>query len=253
MKRLLNIRINHGCQTIPHLRHAEITSPFRGLPCLIKENCDNCGRCSDVCPVEAIDGDSFTLDLGKCIFCGDCQLACSEGAIKFTQYYKIAVDKRSKMVVDPNTTAEKYYKRAVFYRQEIKRIFGRSFKLRQVSAGGCNGCELELNACGNVNFDMGRFGIEFIASPRHSDGLLITGPITENMAAALNDTYRSVPSPKVLILAGSCAISGGIFNGSSACNREFLDKYDIDLFIPGCPVHPLTVINGLTDFLGIKP
>jgi Ni,Fe-hydrogenase III small subunit/Fe-S-cluster-containing hydrogenase component 2 len=251
MKRLLNIRMNLGYQAIPDLRNAEIRPPFRGLPRLIKDKCNNCGICSDVCPVEAIDCNPLTLDMGKCIFCGDCQRLCPRSAIEFTQNYKIAVDKRSKMVLDGNTIAEKFYEDAISCREGIRRLFGRSLKLRQVSAGGCNGCEWELNACGNVNFDMGRFGIEFVASPRHADGLLITGPVSENMSSALEDVFRSVPGPKVVILAGSCAINGGVFQDSPACNREFLNKNEIDLFIPGCPVHPLSVINGLADFLGI--
>ena len=110
---------------------------------------------------------------------------------------------------------------------------------------------MELNACSNVNFDMGRFGIEFVASPRHADGIVITGPITENMASALNDTYLATPSPKLIVLAGSCAISKGIFYDSKALNREFLDKHKPDLYVPGCPIHPLTFINGLLGLLGI--
>ena len=149
----------------------------------------------------------------------------------------------------PDITAEEYEKIAIQSRKEIHQIFSRSLKLRQVSAGGCNGCEMELNACSNVNFDMGRFGIDFVASPRHADGLVITGPITSNMAYALEDCYKSTPNPKILILCGACAISGGIFQNSEAINREFLEKYPIDLYIPGCPVHPLTFINGVLSFI----
>jgi len=105
------------------------------------------------------------------------------------------------------------------------------------------------NACSNVNFDMGRFGIDFVASPRHADVIVITGPITENMAYALEDCYKSVPSPKLVILCGACAISGGIFQNSKTINREFLEKYPIDLYIPGCPVHPLTFINGILSYI----
>ncbi len=253
MKRLLNIRINLGYQAIPDLRNAVISPPFRGLPSLHEEKCNNCEKCTEVCPVNAIGRDPLTLDMGKCIFCGDCSRICPAGAIEFTRNYKIAADMRNKLVVHRGTTADDYTQNAIRCRKEIKRLFGKSFKLRQVSAGGCNGCEWELNACGNVNFDMGRFGIEFVASPRHADGILITGPISENMAAALDDTCRSVPDPKVVILAGSCAIDSGVFRDSPACNREFLNSHEIDLFIPGCPVHPLTVINGLADFLGIGP
>jgi Ni,Fe-hydrogenase III small subunit len=148
--------------------------------------------------------------------------------------------------------AEEYNKTAFEVRKEIKKVFGKSLKLRQVSAAGCNGCEMELNAAGNANFDMGRFGIDFVASPRHADGIVITGPITKNMAYALEDCYKSTPDRQVVILCGTCAISGGIFKDSTELNREFLDKYKIDLYIPGCPVHPLTFINAILDFIRKK-
>ena len=125
----------------------------------------------------------------------------------------------------------------------------RSIKFRQVSAGGCNGCEMELNAAGNANFDMGRFGIDFVASARHADGIVVTGPISKNMAYALEDCYKSTPDPKIVILCGACAISGGVFQNAGKLNREFLEKYPIDLYIPGCPVHPLTFINAVLSFI----
>ena len=123
--------------------------------------------------------------------------------------------------------------------------------MRQISAGGCNGCELELNALSNVNFDMGRYGIEFVASPRHADGIVITGPVSKNMAEPLQITYNATPSPKIIILAGTDAISGGIFEGSRALNRKFIEENHIDLYVPGNPIHPLTFINGVMDLLGI--
>jgi len=109
---------------------------------------------------------------------------------------------------------------------------------------------MELNASGNVNFDMGRYGIEFVASPRHADGIVITGPVSENMAEALQICYDATPSPKIIILVGTDAISGGIFSESKAVNREFLSKYPVDLYIPGNPAHPLTFINGLLQLIG---
>jgi len=126
-------------------------------------------------------------------------------------------------------------------------LFGRSLKLRQVSAGGDGSCEMELNAANNVQFDMSRFGIEFVASPRHADGIVITGPITENMAKSVQICYDAVPEPKIIVLVGTDAISGGILGNSKAIDRSFLDKYHIDLYIPGNPAHPLTIINGLLD------
>jgi len=134
----------------------------------------------------------------------------------------------------------------------IHGLFGRSLKLRSVSAGGCNACEMELGACSNVNFDMGRFGIEVVASPKHADGIIITGPISANMADALHDAYLCTTPQRVVILMGTCALSGGVFSTSSELDRKFLDEIKPDLYMPGCPVHPLTFINGILDFLGKK-
>jgi Ni,Fe-hydrogenase III small subunit/NAD-dependent dihydropyrimidine dehydrogenase PreA subunit len=242
-------RIHQGYQAIPDIRKATVKESFRGLPFINRGNCTQCGKCSFVCPTGAIGNDYSTIDMGKCVFCGDCEKACVSNAIKFTNFHKIAASSCEKLIVTPETSEDNYKTNAITASAQIKKTFGRSLKLRQVSAGGCNGCEMELNACSNVNFDMGRFGVEVVASPRHADGLLITGPITQNMAVALEDAYLSTPDPKIVILAGACAISGGVFQESSTLNREFLERHKVDLFIPGCPVHPLTVINGILDLI----
>ena len=109
---------------------------------------------------------------------------------------------------------------------------------------------MELNACSNANFDMGRYGIEFVASPRHADGIVVTGPVTKNMAKALEDTFFACPAPRILIVVGACAISGGIYQDSEELDRTFFDRHTPDLYIPGCPAHPLTIINGILEFLG---
>jgi len=132
---------------------------------------------------------------------------------------------------------------------EIEDIFGGSLKLRQVSAGGCNGCELELGACSNVNFDMARYGIEFVASPRHADGIVLTGPLTRNMLGPFLTCYEAVPDPKMVIMTGACSISGGVFANSPAVARGSIDDISIDLFVPGCPPHPLTFITGVLRFV----
>jgi Ni,Fe-hydrogenase III small subunit len=154
------------------------------------------------------------------------------------------------LILASGQTAESYAAGAIELRRDIRRLFGRSLKLRQVSAGGCNGCEMELAACGNVNFDMGRFGVDFVASPRHADGLVLTGPLTRNMAPALKDAFRSVSEPKVVFAVGACAISGGLFAGSPELDRSFLKEVPVDLYVPGCPPHPLTFIRAVLDFLG---
>jgi len=245
----LKSRIYQGNQAIPDIKKAEIDEKFRGLPLINKQNCSNCSKCITICPTNAISLD-ISIDMGKCVFCGDCERECPNNVIEFTNFHKVSSTSREYLIADLHTSENNYLTNAIKSSDLIKKTFGKSLKLRQVSAGGCNGCEMELNACSNVNFDMGRFGIDIVASPRHADGIIITGPISENMADALENAYLSVPDPKIVILAGTCAISGGIFQKSNALKRDFLEKYNIDLYIPGCPVHPLTFINGLLEFLG---
>jgi Ni,Fe-hydrogenase III small subunit/NAD-dependent dihydropyrimidine dehydrogenase PreA subunit len=246
---ILRVRIHQGKQFIPNVKKAVVSEKFRGIPIINDKECSNCLQCLQVCPAKAIAEKPLSIDLGKCVLCGDCERECPKGAIHFTNEHKMASTSRKFLVVDKDKTPKDYVAQAIKARKEIKNLFGKSLKLRQVSAGGCNGCEMELNACSNVNFDMGRFGIDFVASPRHADGVVITGPITENMASALEDAYRSTPEPEIIIAVGSCAISGGIFESSQALNRQFIDQHPIDLYVPGCPIHPLTFINGVLSFL----
>src|SRR4030042_1366360 len=134
--------------------------------------------------------------------------------------------------------------------KKIKRILGRSLKLRQVSAGGCNACETDTNVLNTVVFDLGRFGIQFVASPRHADGLLITGPVTKNMELALKKTYEAVADPKIVIAVGACAISGGPYIDHPEVANGVEGTLPIDLYVPGCPPHPLTILDGLLRLLG---
>lgn len=245
----LKMKLIQKNQFIPDIKNAQMRSQFRGLPELNNSVCKNCCACVNVCPTGALSINPLKIDLAKCTFCGACERICENNAIHFSNYYKLGADKLEKLVVVESTNPEDYHRKAIEARKEIYSIYNRSIKFRQVSAGGCNSCEMELNACSNANFDMGRFGIDFVASPRHADGIVITGPITKNMAYALEDCYKSTPEPRIVILCGACAISGGIYQESSEINREFLDKYKVDLYIPGCPVHPLTFINAVLDFI----
>ena len=241
----VTVRLAEGQPVIPDVTAASVPEGFRGRLKLDSSRCtEGCSACVDVCPMHAISLTPLVIDLGACVFCPLCTDACPEGAISYTNDYKMAATSRAGLLlreggeISPEGCA-----------QEIQRLFGRSLKLRSVSAGGCNGCELELNALGNVNFDMGRFGIEFVASPRHADGIVLSGTTTRNMEQALAATCEAVPGPKLVILFGACAISGGIYQGSDQLARKYLERLKIDLYIPGCPPHPLTFIYGLLTYL----
>jgi Ni,Fe-hydrogenase III small subunit/ferredoxin-like protein FixX len=250
MLNTLKILYHQGKQSIPDLSKAKVPGIFRGRPEITAEKVDE-RFLADICPTGAVMTDPVRIDLGKCTFCGECSRLFPE-KIQFTTDYKLSANDRSSLIISEGVTSAISIKQELI-RKEIRKLFAGSLKLRQVSAGGDNSSELELNACGNVNFDMGRYGIEFVASPRHADGIVITGPISKNMSEPLEITYKAIPSPKLIILAGTDAISGGIFEGSPAIDRRFIEQNHIDLYVPGNPVHPLTFINGVMDLLGINP
>lgn len=241
----LKILLHQGKQYIPDVTTVEVPGIFRGRPVISPGKGDN--ELVNLCPTGAIAQAPLRIDMGKCTFCGECQQVFPD-RIRFTKDYKISAATRDALVIREGTD-EPLKINAAEVRKEIRSIYGHSLKLRQVSAGGDNSCEWELNAAGNVNFDMGRFGIEFVASPRHADGIVITGPISRNMAEPLQICYDAIPTPRLVILAGTDAISGGIFAGSPELDRAFLDRYPVDLYVPGNPVHPLTFINGVLDLL----
>ena len=247
LMRALKVRISQGKQYVPDVRNAK-TVGFRGLPQISSTPCEaECTACLTACPTNAITLDPVRIDLGRCIFCSDCSAVCPVDKFQYTENYKMASHSREGLLV-----GEGVHSIQIQVANEIKKVFGRSLRLRSVSAGGCNACELEVNALSNVNFDIARFGIDFVSSPRHADGLVLTGPITQNMSEALSLAYEGMPDPKFIIAVGACAISGGIFDGSSALDRTFLERFKPGLYVPGCPPHPLTFLNGILDLLGRK-
>ncbi len=249
MPGLIVTRLRQGKRTLPFpVDEPDLPERFRGLPILDESRCSSgCTACSDVCPTDAITRDeTLRIDLGRCLFCPECSTACPEAAIRFSGDYRLATTERGDLFLK----AGEPLKLARRLADDLHRILGRSLKLRQVSAGGCNGCEADVNVLNTVVFDLGRFGIQFVASPRHADGLLITGPVTRNMLSALEKTYDAVPDPKVVIAVGACAIAGGPFRDQPEVLNGATDVLPVDLFVPGCPPHPLTILDGLLRLVG---
>jgi Ni,Fe-hydrogenase III small subunit/ferredoxin len=250
MFKIIRERLRQGKRTIAYPASAPtLPDRFRGLPVLDDSKCpDGCRACIEICPTDAIapENEGLALDMGRCLFCNDCVTACPEGAIQFSQDYRLATRTREKLIVRSGQALEL----ARPLEQKMLRLFGRSLKLRQVSAGGDASAEADLNALGTVVFDMGRFGIQFVASPRHADGLVVTGPVTENMRRALLNTYEATPAPKIVIAVGVDAISGGLHRGRPEVHNGVGDLLPVDLYIPGSPPHPMTILDGLLRLMG---
>lgn len=256
MLKVLLGRLQQGYHT---MRYPDGPAPalpdrFLGLPKLDAGASDAAYKASaGRCPTGALQAEpSPKLDLGKCLFCGQCaglstQNQDSSRPVVFTNDYRLAVRQRRDLVIQPDKSELNLEAQMT---GELKKLFGRSLKLRQVSAGGCNACEADTNVLNTLAWDLSRFGIQFVASPRHADGLLITGPVTANMELALKKTYEAVPKPKIVIAVGACAISGGPYLDHSQVRNGADAIVPVDLYIPGCPPHPLTILEGLLRFIG---
>jgi len=250
---LIRARLRQRCRTIayPNAPPPPLPERFRGRPLIDASKCpDGCACCAEACPTQAIDlRDGIRVDLGRCIFCTDCANACPADALEYSRDYRLAVRRRADLIVS-SASSEGELELAAALQGRLRKLFGRSLKLRQVSAGGCNACELDVNVLNTVGWDLSRFGIQFVASPRHADGLLITGAISENMRLALRKTYDAVPEPKIVIAVGACAISGGAYAGHPEVANGAEGILPIDLYVPGCPPHPLSILDGLLRLLG---
>jgi Ni,Fe-hydrogenase III small subunit len=250
MFQVIRERLSQGHRTMgyPHGDPPKLPDRLRGLPILDSQKCrEGCQACVEACPTDALKQtpQGLQLDMGRCLFCTDCTESCPEGAVAFSQDYRLATRTRDALKLEGQTL-----ELARALDGKARRLFGRSLRLRQVSAGGCNGCESDVNVLNTVVFDLGRFGIQFVASPRHADGLLITGPVTENMKLALKKAYDATPDPKIVIAVGACAISGGPFANHPEVHNGAESVVPVDLYIPGCPPHPMTILDGLLRLLG---
>ncbi len=242
-----------------HQRHRTIRYPdapppplpdrLRGRPEIDGSKCPaGCDACIQACPTGAIArSGKLQIDLAKCLFCTDCMDACPQHAIVFTTDHRLACRQRDDLVV---TDSQQELQLAAALDDKLRKLFGRSLKLRQVSAGGCNACEADINVLATVGWDIGRFGIQVVASPRHADGLIVTGPVSRNMELALRKTYDALAEPRIVIVVGACACSGGPFIDHPETCNGVANILPVDLYIPGCPPHPLTILDGLLRLLG---
>lgn len=242
------IRQKHQTLSFP-AEPPSLPERFRGLPLIDSSSCPaGCEACAANCPAQAvrIGPDGPEIDQGLCLYCPECPGICPDRLISFSHEYRLAVRRRLDLIAK----AGKTHAMAEPLDAPIRSVFGRSLKLRQISAGGCNACEADTNVLGTLAWDLGRFGIQFVASPRHADGILVTGPVTENMREALLKTWEAVPAPKIVIACGACAIAGGPFRNHQEVHNGVTEIIPVDLFIPGCPPHPSTILDGLLRLLG---
>ncbi len=250
--------------------------PF-GFPLIDFKACTACDECVRVCPTGALQTDrpaadrkTLSLSYALCIQCRECVEACPERAIHPGREVEVAAYSREQLTQHASFDVDVATGRASFRGMEalpgpsreesaaklkgrIKGRLGRSLHVRQVDAGSCNGCELEIAATANPVFDLERFGIHFVASPRHADVLLVTGPVTRNMEIALRRTYEATPEPRVVVAVGACGCSGGIFGEGTYASLGGVDRVlPVDVYVPGCPPRPHAILNGLLVAMGIR-
>ena len=210
------------------------TEYITGRPCIDTKLCTMCGECVRRCPTQAIveaeQESKLAIKLEKCIFCSLCEDVCPTGAMTMVKEFELT--KLADEVV-----------------QKSSKIFGRSLQIREVDAGSCNGCDYEINGLNNPFNDIERFGIHFVASPRHADMLLVTGTATRNMEQALLKTYEATPDPKLVVAVGACACSGGIFQDSYATRNGIASVIPVDAYVPGCPPRPQAILYGILKAL----
>ncbi|MHB8061642.1 MAG: NADH-quinone oxidoreductase subunit NuoB [Ruminiclostridium sp.] len=263
MHNIIKKLIQHGTVTVDYPRKPIKNSYITGAPEFDYDKCTRCMKCLNSCPTGAIvfiDNDeqkkkSPAVNLDECIFCRFCEDACKNGAVCLSNKFELAQKSRAALRATPLFVQEdvkglEYELLGKQLKEKVNKMFGKSLHIREVDAGSCNGCDNEINALNGPYNDIERFGIHFVASPRHADMLLVTGCVTRNMEEALIKTYNAAPSPKLVVAVGACACSGGIFKNSYAGRNGIDSVLPVDVYIPGCPPRPQALIYGILKAIG---
>jgi len=259
MFRLIKKIIKYPRVTLAYPRGLLDVSLFRGTPEINPAICTQCDVCLKRCPTGAIvhggSPECIGINYDTCIFCNLCVEVCPSGAAHNSPSFELAKKSRSELRLTPVVIEERnlpdlsYAVLEDLLQQKIKNIFGRSLQIREVDAGSCNACDLEINALNNPFNDLPRLGIHFVASPRHADMLLVTGTATRNMELALVKTLNATPEPKLVVAVGACACSGGIFQDSYATRNGIDGLVPVDVYVPGCPPRPQAILYGILKAL----
>jgi Ni,Fe-hydrogenase III small subunit/Fe-S-cluster-containing hydrogenase component 2 len=252
MYNIIKKYIQHGIVTVDYPKKPINADFITGKPEIDEKKCIGCAECSNRCPTGAIVVDKIAaVNIDECIFCSNCADVCQSGAIKMSHDFELATRERINLRASPLTLEERDLPSVEFelignkLKENIGKLFGRSLQIREVDAGSCNGCDNEISALNSPYNDLERFGIHFVASPRHADMLLVTGPVTRNMELALIKTYNATPDPKLVVAVGACACSGGIFKDSYSTRNGIDCIIPVDVYIPGCPPRPQALIYGI--------